>query len=91
MKPIQLNIDSLQHRIGQQIILQNINLNLDGFQAVTVLGPNGAGKSSLMKAMAGHFFLSVWNGTIKWHRFFEKSSRIFENGWIYARISIDHF
>ncbi len=62
MKPIQLNIDSLQHRIGQQIILQNINLNLDGFQAVTVLGPNGAGKSSLMKAMAGHFFCQ--SGTV---------------------------
>lgn len=56
MNPIQLNIGSLNHKIGQQTILENINLNLLGYQAVTLLGPNGAGKSSFMKAMAGHLF-----------------------------------
>lgn len=56
MNKIHLKIDSLSHRLKNQIILENISLELKDFQSVSLLGPNGAGKSTLIKAMAASFF-----------------------------------
>jgi ABC-2 type transport system ATP-binding protein len=63
MEDINLSIESLSFAINRQDILDNINLNLQGVQAVTLLGPNGAGKSTLLKAIAAH--LQCPRGEIK--------------------------
>ncbi|VAW33583.1 hypothetical protein MNBD_GAMMA01-470 [hydrothermal vent metagenome] len=53
---VKLQIDSLKHIIRNQVILSNIQLNLLGFQVVTMLGPNGAGKSTLLKSLSATFY-----------------------------------
>lgn len=39
--------------MGEQIALNNINLEIHKNEIVGLLGPNGAGKSTLMKSIAG--------------------------------------
>ncbi len=48
-----LEIDSLDVRYGRNHALQNLSLQIDHGEIVTVLGANGAGKSSLLKAILG--------------------------------------
>jgi len=56
MNSIQLKVDSLNYNFGHQTVLNNISLDLNGFQIVTLLGPNGAGKSTLIKALAANLY-----------------------------------
>ncbi len=48
-----LEIDALDVRYGRNHALQNLSLQIDHGEIVTVLGANGAGKSSLLKAIHG--------------------------------------
>jgi branched-chain amino acid transport system ATP-binding protein len=48
-----LEIDALDVRYGRNHALQNLSLQIDRGEIVTVLGANGAGKSSLLKAIHG--------------------------------------
>lgn len=56
MRDINLKVQSLKHIISKQVILNDVDLNLQGAQAVTLLGPNGAGKSTLLKSIAAHLY-----------------------------------
>lgn len=48
-----VNVSHLNISIGQQIILQDIDLKVHQGEIVTLIGPNGAGKSTLVKAVLG--------------------------------------
>lgn len=43
----------LSARLGDVVILQNLNLALPRARWTSIVGPNGAGKSTLLKALAG--------------------------------------
>lgn len=40
-------------RYGESTVLQNVTIDLDARQAVSIVGPNGAGKSTLLQILAG--------------------------------------
>jgi len=46
-------INNLSVRIGQNPILENINLHLNCRELLALIGPNGAGKTTLLKALLG--------------------------------------
>lgn len=48
-----LQIINLTKKFGEQIALNNINLNIEKNEIIGLLGPNGAGKSTLMKSITG--------------------------------------
>ncbi|MCL3883385.1 ABC transporter ATP-binding protein [Marivita sp. GX14005] len=48
-----LSIDGLQMRYGDTVALQDISLDIEYGEFVSVLGPSGCGKSSLLRAIAG--------------------------------------
>lgn len=48
-----LRIQNLSVKIGNQSIIQNINLHVHCGEMVALIGPNGAGKSTLLKAILG--------------------------------------
>ena len=48
-----LRIQDLSVKIGNEPILQNINLHVHCSELITLIGPNGAGKSTLLKAILG--------------------------------------
>lgn len=48
-----LNAQNISLAIDGKQILQNINLQIDENQIVTLIGPNGAGKTSLVKIVLG--------------------------------------
>ncbi len=52
------NIDKYFHRgsVNEVFALNNINLQIDEGDFITVIGSNGAGKSTLLNAIAGSFF-----------------------------------
>lgn len=58
-----ISAQGLVVRIGQRLILNNINLNVEANEILTVIGPNGAGKSTLIKALLG--LQPLTSGTIK--------------------------
>ena len=48
-----LRVQNLNVRIGEDKILQNVNLHVHCGEMVALIGPNGAGKSTLLKAILG--------------------------------------
>lgn len=48
-----LKIENLSYQINKKTILDNINLELDDKQVISLIGPNGSGKSTLLKAIEG--------------------------------------
>lgn len=60
-KPV-IELEGLQVRFGNRIILDNLNGSLSG-RAIGLLGPNGAGKSTLINTLLG--FYSPSHGTAR--------------------------
>jgi iron complex transport system ATP-binding protein len=48
-----LQVQGLRVRLGDQDVLQHLDLTLAAGRWTCIVGPNGAGKSTLLKAMAG--------------------------------------
>ena len=48
-----LQIIHLNKKFGEQVALNNINLEIGNSEIIGLLGPNGAGKSTLMKSIVG--------------------------------------
>lgn len=48
-----LEINDLNYKKNNKLILKNINLNLDNSKIVGLLGANGAGKTTLMRLISG--------------------------------------
>lgn len=60
-----LQIKHLTKKFGNQVALNDINLNIHKNEIVGLLGPNGAGKSTLMKSITG--VLNIEEGQILFH------------------------
>ena len=56
-----LRVQDMSVKIGNQTILDNINLHVHCGQMVALIGPNGAGKSTFLKAVLGQL---DYNGVI---------------------------
>ena len=48
-----LRIQDMSVRIGNETILNNINLHIHCCELIALIGPNGAGKTTLLKAILG--------------------------------------
>lgn len=59
-----LEIDALQARLGDAHILQDISLNVNAGEVVSLLGRNGAGKSTTLKTIVG--WVKPLVGTIRY-------------------------
>jgi len=51
-----LQINELSYRIGNALILDDLQLNVQPGQYYALAGANGAGKSTLIKVVLGHYF-----------------------------------
>lgn len=59
-----LNIKSLQARIGENQILNGIDLKVNAGEVHAIMGPNGSGKSTLASVLAGREDYEVTGGTV---------------------------
>jgi energy-coupling factor transport system ATP-binding protein len=65
---INLQNVSYKYPLTKTPVLQNINLQINEGEFVSIVGPNGAGKSTLCYALAGfvpHFFKGEISGTVE--------------------------
>jgi ABC-type Fe3+/spermidine/putrescine transport system ATPase subunit len=59
-----LGVESIDVRLGEKLILQDVTLSVGEGESVAVLGPSGSGKSTLLRAVAG--LVPVESGSIAW-------------------------
>jgi Fe-S cluster assembly ATP-binding protein len=59
-----LNIKNLQARIGENQILNGIDLKVNAGEVHAIMGPNGSGKSTLASVLAGREDYEVTGGKI---------------------------
>lgn len=57
-----LEVSNLKVCYGKAMIINDISMNVDDGELVSLVGPNGAGKSTLLKAITG---LIIWEKGIK--------------------------
>ncbi len=53
MSQIEVSARSVEKRFGPVAALREVDIDIEGGQAVAMLGPNGAGKSTLLRILAG--------------------------------------
>lgn len=58
-----ITIENIQVILQQHVILQDISLNLESNQIITLIGPNGAGKTTLVKVILG--LIKPQKGTVQ--------------------------
>ena len=56
-----LRIQNLSVKIGNETIIEDINLHMHCGEMIALIGPNGAGKSTLIKSILGQ---QAYNGVI---------------------------
>ena len=56
-----LRIQDLSVKIGNETIIEDINLHMHCGEMIALIGPNGAGKSTLIKTILGQ---QAYNGII---------------------------
>jgi ABC-type Fe3+/spermidine/putrescine transport system ATPase subunit len=52
-EPAALCIDGLGVRLGEQIVLQDVSLDVGAGATLAIIGPSGCGKTTLLRAIAG--------------------------------------
>lgn len=57
-----LSMHQVQFKYGNETILEDISLDINSNEFVTLTGPNGAAKSTLLRIMLG--LLKPWRGTV---------------------------
>ena len=62
-----MQIENLHAKIGENVILKGLDLELLPGKVHVIMGKNGAGKSTLSKAIVGHYDVEVTDGTITYH------------------------
>ena len=60
---MQLKLKNLTVAYGENIALEDLNLNIEVGSLMALVGPNGAGKSTLIKLLAGE--LTALSGTVQ--------------------------
>ncbi len=61
-KKFSLRVDDLGYSIGQNTILDKVNLKVACGELLAIVGPNGAGKTTLLKAILGEL---SYSGSVK--------------------------
>jgi Fe-S cluster assembly ATP-binding protein len=59
-----IDIQGLTVRIGEKLVLRDVNLRIETGSVVVLFGPNGCGKTSLLKTIMGGEQYRVENGRI---------------------------
>ncbi|NPA52261.1 MAG: metal ABC transporter ATP-binding protein [Aquificae bacterium] len=58
-----LKVENLTVKIGNKIVLENINLSVNKGEIVAILGPNGGGKTTLIRTCLG--FIKPYKGYVE--------------------------
>ncbi len=57
-----LCVENVSVRLGQNLVVEDVNISVAGGELVALIGPNGAGKTTLLRAVLG--LLAAESGTI---------------------------
>lgn len=50
---MEINISNLNKKYGDQVVLNNLELDIKGVHSLVIIGPSGGGKSTLLRILAG--------------------------------------
>lgn len=59
---MKLELDGIKQGYGRKVIIEDISMQVESGEVVTILGPNGSGKSTLIKTICN--FLPPMSGTV---------------------------
>ena len=60
-----LKVQNIDSGYGKAVVIQNIELEINPQELVTIIGPNGSGKSTLLKSIAG--LCRIFSGSIMYN------------------------
>ena len=93
-----LAIDNLKKYYGDQLILQNINLEVDKGEVISILGQSGSGKSTLLRCInalediqEGHIYLNgkeIHEDAKDLSRLRQKIGMVFQSYELFPHLSV---
>ncbi len=60
-----LSLTNLKVKVGEKVIINNVNFNFEKGKVYALMGPNGSGKSTLALTIMGHPQYQIENGKIE--------------------------
>jgi ABC-type Fe3+/spermidine/putrescine transport system ATPase subunit len=60
-----LEVESLHHAFGDEVVLREVSFDVPERSIVCILGPSGCGKTTLLKLIAGIYHINRGSGRIK--------------------------
>lgn len=82
----QIDIENLSVYSGEDILIQDINMNFLCGQLTALIGKNGAGKTTLIRAILGE---RPYTGRIKYHRYDNKEMKRPTTGYVPQQLIFD--
>lgn len=61
-----LHIEGLKVRVGEKIVLDGVELGVNGGEVVALMGPNGSGKTSIAQTIMGNPKYEVLGGVLEY-------------------------
>ncbi len=90
---MKINVENLVKKYGDELILNDININIEEAQVVVLLGKSGSGKSTLLKILSG--IESYDEGVIKINdeevgtrEFKDKIGFVFQKGSLFGHLTL---